>query len=189
MSQNTQDNIAQIAMRIRDLRDICGYSPESMAAFIGIDLEEYKAYESGSEDIPISVLCEVANKCGVTVTALITGEDPRLHVYSMTRGGKGVNVARRAQYKYEGLAYNFQNKKIEPFVVTVEPKAQHTPVSLNTHPGQEFDYVLEGTLLIVINGKELVLEVGDSVYFDPSFPHGMKALGDKSAKFLAIVVG
>ena len=40
----------------------------------------------------------------------------------------------------------------------------------------------------VVDGKEMVLEEGDSVYFDATKQHGMQALNDKKAKFLAIII-
>ncbi|RGJ72385.1 cupin domain-containing protein, partial [Phocaeicola dorei] len=39
-----------------------------------------------------------------------------------------------------------------------------------------------------INGKELILNPGDSLYFDSSIPHGMLALDDKTVKFLAVIL-
>ncbi|MFZ5974054.1 MAG: helix-turn-helix domain-containing protein [Bacillota bacterium] len=182
------ENIRQIAMRISEARNICGYSVETMAQSIGISAEEYRRYESGDYDIPISVLCEIALKCKVEVTALITGEEPKLHAYTLTRSGKGVPVARNKNYNYFNLAHQFLQKRIEPFLVTVEPKAEHTPISLNSHPGQEFDYILEGSVVVSINHKELTLYEGDSIYFDSSYPHGIRADGDKTAKFIAIVI-
>jgi len=71
--------------------------------------------------------------------------------------------------------------------VTVEPKPSMEPIHLNTHLGQEFDYVIEGSLVISLNGKEFTLEVGDSLYYDSGIPHGMKALNGKSARFLACI--
>jgi quercetin dioxygenase-like cupin family protein len=41
--------------------------------------------------------------------------------------------------------------------------------------------------MLVINGKNLILEEGDSIWFDSGLPHGMKALGGKEVKFLAVV--
>lgn len=54
---------------------------------------------------------------------------------------------------------------------------------LNCHTGQEMNYVLEGRLLISVSGKELVLGVGDSLYFDSGLPHGMKALDGQAGAF------
>jgi quercetin dioxygenase-like cupin family protein len=99
-----------------------------------------------------------------------------------------VEVERRSPYRYQSLAYNFIHKKAEPFMVTVEPGPADREVSLNSHPGQEFNYVLEGKLMLVIDGTELVLEEGDSVFFDSGAGHGMKALGGGRARFLAIIL-
>jgi len=130
------------------------------------------------------VLFQIAQTFGVELTALLTGEDPRLHGFSVSRAAEGVRVDRRHDYDYEALAYNFANKKCEPFLVTVEPGGEP---SLNSHPGQEFNYVLEGSLSIVIGGREVILEAGDCVYFDATQPHAMRALDDGIAKFLAVI--
>jgi quercetin dioxygenase-like cupin family protein len=42
--------------------------------------------------------------------------------------------------------------------------------------------------LLEIDGKEIVLEEGDSIYFDATKPHGMKALNNEKARFLAIIL-
>ena len=55
------------------------------------------------------------------------------------------------------------------------------------HSGVEFNYMLEGRVCIIINGKEIIMEPGDSLIFDSQYWHGMKALDGKEAKFLAIV--
>jgi quercetin dioxygenase-like cupin family protein len=58
----------------------------------------------------------------------------------------------------------------------------------NIHAGQEFNMILEGSMLLNINGKNLTLNEGDSIYFDSSLPHGMKALNDRPVKFLTVVL-
>ena len=75
---------------------------------------------------------------------------------------------------------------MEPFIVTVEPKPGE-PFHLNSHTGQEFDLVMRGTLELMIDRSIVVLEAGDSIYFDASHPHGMRALNDQPACFLAMI--
>ena len=181
------DQIRQIASRIKDLREIAGLSTETLAGELGVSAETYKQYESGSIDIPIGFLYELSNKFHVELTAILTGDGPRLHTYCLVKKDKGVSVDRRNPYKYQSLAYNFVNKQAEPFNVTVEPSAEDAPMHFNSHPGQEFNYVLEGTLMIYVDGHQLILNEGDSLYFDSSCSHGMKAIGGKTAKFLAII--
>lgn len=182
------DQIRQIATRIKDLREIAGLSIETLASELGVSAETYRQYEGGSIDIPVGFLYELSGRFHVELTAILTGEDPRLHTYSLVRKDKGVSVDRRNPYKYHSLAYNFVNKKSEPFRVCVEPSADEDPIHFSSHPGQEFNYVLEGTLMIYIDGHKLLLNEGDSLYFDSSYSHGMKAIGGKQAKFLAIII-
>jgi len=182
------EQIKQIAMRIKELREIYGISLEELAKEFNMEKEEYEEYESGKVDIPVSFLYKIANKFNVELTAILTGSNPKLQTYCLVRKGKGVSVERRQEYKYQSLAYNFINKKAEPFLVTVEPKPENSPVSYNSHPDQEFNYVLEGELMIFIDGHEVLLKEGDSLFFDSNIKHGMKALGNKPAKFLAIIV-
>jgi transcriptional regulator with XRE-family HTH domain len=176
--------LKQVAVRIKDLREIAGVSAESLAKEFNISLEKYTEYESGNVDIPVSVLYEIANKFNVELTQILTGDNPHLHTYCLVRKGKGVEVERRKDHSYESLAFNFIHKKAEPFLVTVAPDA---PFSLNSHPGQEFNYVLQGSLQITIDEHELVLNEGDSLFFDSSYKHGMRALDGGPAQFLAII--
>jgi transcriptional regulator with XRE-family HTH domain len=182
------ENIRNIAMRIRELREIAGVSLETLAHEFGISRDAYQEYESGETDIPVSFLFQVAHRFGVELTDLLTGESPRLHVYSLVRNGAGMVFDRRKQYHYQHLAYNFIHKMAEPFLVTVDPEPSDAPVTRNSHSGQEFNYVLEGRVKIIIDDHELELNQGDSLYFDSSHPHAMKALDNRAAKFLAIIL-
>ena len=123
-----------------------------------------------------------------TITVFGSVFGGKFPTYFINRAGKGVSVERQKAYKYEALAAGFRDRKIDPFIVTVEPAADDAPMHLNCHPGQEMNYVLEGRLLIGLNGKEIVLNTGDSLYFDSGLPHGMKALDGKTVRFLAIIM-
>lgn len=182
------DQIKQIAVRLKELREISGISPETLSKEFGISVATYKEYESGNVDIPVSFLYEAAGKFNVELTAILTGENPKLQTYCLVRKDKGVSVERRKEYKYQNLAFNFVHKKAEPFLVTVEPDTDDKPVHYNSHPGQEFNYVLEGSIKIIVNGHELILNEGDSLFFDSGANHGMKALNGKPAKFLAVIL-
>jgi quercetin dioxygenase-like cupin family protein/DNA-binding XRE family transcriptional regulator len=181
------EKIKQIAMRIKALREIAGTSIDELAKEFKITKETYKKYESGTIDIPVSFLYEFAGRFQVELTALLTGEEPRLHRYSLVKKGKGLTTERRKEYKYQDIAFNFIGKKSEIFLVTVEPKKKDA-VHYNNHPGQEFTYVLEGTLKVVMDGQEVVLDKGDSLYFDSGHNHAMVALKGKPAKFLAVIL-
>jgi transcriptional regulator with XRE-family HTH domain len=187
--KNVQEELKTVAARLKGLREINGVSVETLAKELGVTKALLTEYESGEIDIPVGILFKVAQRFEVELSSLLTGEEPRLRTYAVTRKGKGVSVERRRDYKYQSLAYNFINKKAELFLVAVEPETEPAPVSFNSHPGQEFNYVLEGTLKVILNGYEVVLNEGDALFFDSSMEHGMKAMGGRTAKFLAVIVG
>jgi len=179
--------IKQLAARIKELRESNNVPLGTLAREFGIPKETYEKYESGGTDIPVGFLYELSNRFNFDLTALLTGQSPRLHTYCVVRKGRGVGVDRRKDYKYQSLAYNFISRKMEPFVVKVDPVAEGSKISVNSHPGQEFDYVLEGSMRIAIAGHDVILNEGDSVYFDAGLDHGMVALGGKSCQFLAVI--
>ncbi len=182
------EQFREIASRVRVLREIEGVSTESLARDLSVDSSVYAAWESGASDIPVGALYGIAARFKVDITELITGKAPHLHTYCLTRADRGPEVVRRSPYKYRSLAYNFIHKKAEPFLVEVGPESEGRKLDLNNHPGQEFNYVIEGRLLVSIGGHELELEEGDSLYYDSGEMHGMKALGGKRARFLAIIL-
>jgi transcriptional regulator with XRE-family HTH domain len=180
------EQIKQIAERLKGLRDSLDLSIEEMAKQSNRTPEEIQRYEAGETDIPMSFLFDVAQHFNIDTSTLISGEEPRMKTYFLTRYGKGKSVERNKVYKYQALASGYVRPDAEPFEVTVEPGDRE--IHLNAHAGEEFNYVLEGRLLFRINHKELILNPGDSIYFDSSNLHGMKALDNKPVKFLAIIL-
>ncbi|MDR2768334.1 MAG: XRE family transcriptional regulator [Treponema sp.] len=178
----------EIAARVKVLREIAEIPLEEFSRELGFHPGEYRSWESGEADFPVGSLVEIAARFKVDLTELISGKPSRLTTYCVTRGDKAPEVSRRPMYRYWNLAYKFHNKRGEPFLVEAEPETEDRPLSLNTHPGQEFDYVLEGRLLISVGGHEEELGPGDAIYYDSNELHGMKALGGKGARFLAMVL-
>lgn len=181
---NTQ--IKQIAERIRGLRDSLNLSTEEVALRCAVSTSDYVAYESGNSDIPVSFICELAQKFNIETTALISGNDAHSTSFWVTRKGTGPIIERNKTYKYQSLASGFRDTTAEVFEVTIEPN--NTPFVLNSHSGQEFNLVLEGIMQLQIGDNALTLYEGDSVYFDASKPHGMKALNGKKVCFLAVIM-
>jgi len=184
--ESNLDQLHAIAMRIKDLREIDGLSAAQVAQKAGIDLADYEAYETGESDFSFSHLFNIAKVLGVDISDLLTGESPKLHGYILTRADEGLIFKRRDQYVYHHLAYNFKDKLAEPFIVTVSEDGDKEKQA-HSHEGQEFDYVLDGTLKIVLGGQELFLQKGDSIYYDSSLPHVMYAL-EGECRFIAVVI-
>ena len=181
------DAIQQIGERLRGLRDVLDIPAEDVAQLCDLDIDTYLKMEDGEGELSISSLQKISKQYGIALDVLLFGEEPHMSHYFLTRNGQGMSVERRKAYKYQSLASGFRGRSADPFMVTVEPKPDDVPIHLNSHQGQEFNYVTSGTLQLTIGKKTLMLNEGDSIYCDATQPHGMKAVGDKAAQFLAII--
>ena len=178
------ENINEIAARIRELREVCDYTPEKLAEELNISAEAYKGYEANG-DFPISVIYEIANKFNVDFNELVTGEPSRIDTYQIVRRGKGRSISRYPGYRFKDLAFRYADKVMQPLLVTLEP--DDAPAKLVSHAGQEFNLVLKGTIAVVFEDKEFILNEGDSIYFNPTYLHGQRCVGDTKARFLTMI--
>ncbi len=178
------EKLKQVTERISYLRDILDFTTAEVAEKLDIPVSLYEEYENGEKDIPISMIYAVAAAFGVDPTEILTGEAPRMYDYTVTRKGQGADIKRYEGYSFETLAHNYIGRNKEPMLVSITPSEE--AVSLVSHGGQEFNYVLEGTVKVIIGKKEILLNQGDCVYFDPRIPHGQMAVGGE-AKFLTII--
>ena len=180
--------LSEIGGRLAALRDILDITAEKMADDMKLGIEEYIAYEKGQRDFSFSFLQNAANILGVDVVDIISGESPKLTSCALVRNGEGYDITRREAYDYKHLAFTFSNKKAEPFMVTVEAKNENEEIKLHSHDGQEFNYMVSGSMEFHLDNIVYELKEGDSVYFDANMPHAMKAVGGQPAKFIAVVI-
>ena len=182
--------LVDVAARIKELREIEGFSQEEMAAKTALDIETYKRYETGTEDLPFSFLHKCALLFGVEITDLLEGMSANLSQYTVVRKGKGRITAREPDIEITDLAPRFKDKIAEPYWVTYtySEEQQNKPIALASHDGQEFDIVMSGKLKVQIGKHTEVLEAGDSIYYNSTVPHGMIAVDGADCVFCAIVM-
>ena len=181
-----EDHIKAIVQRLAGLREVMQLSIEDFAEKCQIDAETYRKVESGENDISVTMLQKIAREHHISLDELLFGTEPRTNKYFVTRSGRGFAIERVKAYRYQSLAAGFKGRVMTPLLVSVDPNDR--PITLNQHDGQEFDAVVSGELLIHIDGHEVVLREGDTIYFDARLKHGMKALNQQPAKFLAIII-
>ena len=84
------EQIRLIAARIKELREIAGISAESFANELNTEKELLLDYENGNSDIPVGFLLKVAHRFNLELSALLKGDQPKLHVYSIYAQREGV---------------------------------------------------------------------------------------------------
>ncbi len=177
-------DIAAISARLKELRTFSDFSTADVASRLGIDEEEYIDYENGVSEIPINLIYKFASIMDTEPTYVMQGVLPSKEKVNVVYDGKGLSVKRYEGYAFTSLGGDFRKKTMNPMLVTIAPT--DSP-ELVVHGGQEFNYVLEGELRVIVDDKEYFLRAGDSIYFDPSYPHAQLAMGGKAARFLTVI--
>ena len=189
-NQSTANQLMDIALRIREMRDILGYSSQKMADMTEVSVDLYRQYETGTIDLPFTFLHKCAKVFGLEITDLLEGHSAKLSGYTVTRRGKGLVTASEDGITIQDMAPMFRKKLATPYWVTYKysEELQNLPIHTTTHTGQEFDLVIKGAMRIKIGDREEILREGDSVFYKSSTPHGMIAIDGQDCVFLAMIM-
>lgn len=179
------EELKELGERIKGLREACDVSIEDMAADLCVDVATLSEWEENGADIPISVVYHLSHRFGVDMTEILTGTSAKLDTYHVVRRGEGKVVDRHPAYHFEDMAWRYRDKIMQPLMVILDPTDD--PAELITHKGQEFNFVVEGSIVVTIGDREWVLNEWDSIYFNPELPHAQRCYGDKTAKFITII--
>ena len=187
---NPDTQLMDVAMRIRAMREILGYSIQKMAELTDLTEENYRLYESGTVDMPFTFMHKCAKVFGVEITVLLEGHSAKLSGYTVTRRGKGLVTASEDGITIQDMAPMFRKKLATPYWVTYQysPELQNQPIHTTTHAGQEFDLVIRGSMRIKVGDHEEILREGDSIFYKSSTPHGMIAIDGQDCVFLAMIM-
>ena len=119
-NQNPANQLMDIAMRIRGMREILGYSMQKMAEQTEVSVENYRLYETGTVDLPFTFLHKCAKVFGIEITLLLEGRSAKLSGYTVTRRGKGLVTASEDGITIQDMAPMFRKKLATPYWVTYE---------------------------------------------------------------------
>ena len=180
----------EVAGRIRELREIKGFTVEEMAKRTDVTVEEYTQYENGSRNMSIAFLYRCVLIFGVDFSDLLEGRSPKLRSYALTRKGEGQRIEEAHNMIGYNLAADFRNRIALPLYMELayRPDARFEDVELVTHEGQECDIVIRGHMRIQIGSHSEVLHPGDCIYYDSATPHGMMAVDGEDCAFYAVVL-
>lgn len=176
--------------RIRDIRTARGISPEALATEAGIALDTLVQIESNRLSPPLGTLMRLARHLGAEAGALMGGEGEQSYCIVRKHERRRVErvasaAARKRDYSYMSLVSEVKGRHMEAFLVKLEPSSGHQELSV--HQGEEFIFVLDGSMSVRLRDRHEVVDVGDSVYFHSSVPHLITAAGAEPALVLAVL--
>lgn len=191
MGKNAVDRL-NIGSKIRELRHKKNYTLEDLVTKTGISKSVLSEIEGGAVIPPVATLIKMAKALGVGMAYFFEDEVISEKI-SVTRAGERIRLKRRphhhegeVDYVYESLETKKADKHMEPLFVEFQPMDVNQMVFVN-HEGEEFLYLLDGTLEFRTDDRMEILEPGDSIYFESDVNHSFRALGGNPAKAVVVV--
>ncbi len=171
-----------IGYRIKTARTGRKMDLEAMANETGFSVEYLKRIESGKETPPVGALLQIARALQMDSGAFLKEQESQLHrrIRAYTK--------RTENYGYTTLTPGAENKHLKAFRVTVDPMQEHKGVGYQ-HEGEEFVYVLEGTVEVVVGDHVNRLGPDDSLHFNSGIRHQLRNVSKELAVLIVVIYG
>jgi len=180
-----------IGKKIRELRKKAGFVLQDISDRTGLSKPLLSQIEKEVVSPPIATLLKISKALNINISFFFQDSYLEEKVVLVKKDESKVIDSRffgreESGYYYEALAYKKSKKYMEPFLVEFKRKKVEK-LSYFSHDGDEFIYLLEGTLEFRTEDKQFILQPGDSLYFESSTPHAYRAMGRRNAKALTVV--
>jgi len=190
IAPSAAERVLKVGESVREIRENKGLSLGDISQRTGLDVDYLSQIEEGKLSPPLGIIIKLAKALDKKMGYFISGTEE--FPYTIVRKDKGLLISRFDSDKTHTYGYEFmslapykKNRYMEPFLVTLEPADIEEERS--THDGQEFIYVLEGTMEVRLGDESHLLEPGDAIYYDSTIPHLVKCHGDQTTKILAVL--
>lgn len=97
------------------------------------------------------------------------------------------SVSKQVLYKFQCLDYPATERKSNSYLAEISVTESEDVVQ-HSHPDHEFIYVLAGTMGLKVEDEEVVLNAGDTAYFNGTLPHGYRRIGNSTCKAMVVTV-
>jgi quercetin dioxygenase-like cupin family protein len=182
MAAKKKGGLEPVGKKIKKVRTRKKITLDGMANETGFSIEYLKQIEAGKKIPPVGALLQIARALEIDTGFFLreqeTALQTRVRAYSK----------RTDNYAYTTLTPGAENKHLKAFKVTIEPLQDHEGVGYQ-HEGEEFVYVLKGSLEIAVGEHVNLLEEGDSLHFNSGIRHRMRNVNDQPAEMLVVVYG
>jgi transcriptional regulator with XRE-family HTH domain len=180
--------VEAVGSRIRALRQEKGVSLEDVSRLTGFEVAFLADIEAGRAQPQLGAMIRLSKALDGAFGRLVSGTGTKL--YSITRRHERRTVSRstsvggrRHAYAYKSLAPDVKGRHMEALMVQLTATAER---EVSVHDGEEFVFVLEGTVALEIGGDRFELEPGDSAYYLSTTSHFITAKSE-TATILAVL--
>ena len=182
----------KVGDKIREIRTLQNVSIEELATRSNLGVEQIQSIEKNEMIPSLAPLVQIARVFGVRIGTFLDDSEalgPVVTLADQRKSGMSFsnsNMNARSHMDFFALAAGKEGRSMEPFIIDVKPnEVKKTPLSY--HEGEEFIFVLDGSIEILYGKEKYELHVGDSIYYDSIVSHSVSAIGVTAAKILAVV--
>ncbi len=183
----------KIGAKVRQLREAKKITVEQLAEQSNCPVDQIRQIEDGALLPSLAPLMEISRALGIRLGTLVDDEPlegpvvfkssdfPKVIRFS----GKDPK-ATSSNLDFYTMAADKKGRHMEPFMIDVKPRTDNVP-PLAGHEGEEFIFVISGTINVNYGKTSYELNAGESIYYDSIVPHDVHAKGDQTARILAVV--
>jgi len=170
--------------KLRQLRDERNISQRDLARLAGLSPNSISLIERDETSPSVSTLQSLAAALNIRMSYFFEEETPDsiLHIKAASRPkieNEGVTI--------EGMGKTLPKQELEPFSITLAPRAGSGGERQVVHSGHEFVYCLQGKIEYVIDGNTYLVETGDILIFEANLPHLWRNPFEVEAKFILVL--
>ncbi|WP_346355300.1 XRE family transcriptional regulator [Azotosporobacter soli] len=174
--------INEIGEKIAALRKSKGLTLKNMSELCGLSISFLSQIENGSSSLAITSLKKIAETLNVPITYFFDTHEN--HHYHVTLEKQEKWNIEGSPFEYVRLSGQFPESSVEPLLVTLPPNSNFGQVY--SHPGEEFVYVLEGALLVDLDGKQHRVKTGESIHYPSTLPHSWSNPSAQQVRVLSV---
>lgn len=184
--------VNKVGEKITEIRKLKDLSIVELAERTGLSQQQIERIENDEILPSLSPLIKIARVLGVRLGTFLDDED-RIGPVVTKKGEQenaisfsNNNTSARSGMEFFSLAGNKSGRHMEPFLITINA-GESKDYQSSSHEGEEFIYVLSGTIAVNYGKEKFELSHGDSIYYDSIVKHHIHAINDADAIVLAVV--
>jgi transcriptional regulator with XRE-family HTH domain len=172
--------IQDIGLRIKQLRLELGLTQEQLANRCELTKGFISQLENNIASPSIATLDNILEVLGTNLSDFFNDGEENANVY----GEEDFYIKYVEEFKHEirWIVPNAQKYEMEPIIIELEPGG--ISMKDKPHSGEEFGYVLQGEVQLVVGKQKYTVKQGNSFYYIANKEHYLKNITDRNALVL-----
>lgn len=175
-----KDHKTSFGYRIKQYREGRNLSIKDLAHETGYPADLLEKVEKDEITPPVALVLQLSRTLKIDVQTLDGSENKK--VSSRVKSQK----KRAGSYAYTQLTKSGSDKHLGAYLVSIEPNTAHEGVEYH-HDGEEFVYVLKGSLSISVGKNTSLLKRGESIHFNSALHHKLSNPSDEKTELLVVL--